>query len=102
MIMLRRGIAVAAACCALGATLPAQTRPAPPATPRIYIFDGGSIKGLNPSLFNFTREEIKEPDFVVVSYLIVHPRGTLMFRKVRGGSGRRSIASAIVAAARAA
>src|SRR5438067_9838907 len=79
MIMLRRGIAVAAACCALGATLPAQTRPAPPATPRIYIFDGGSIKGLNPSLFNFTREEIKEPDFVVVSYLIVHPRGTLMF-----------------------
>ena len=30
------------------------------------------------ALFNFKREEIKEPDFVNISYLIVHPRGTLM------------------------
>ena len=57
----------------------AQKRPAPPATPRIYIFDNGSIKGLDPKLFNFTREELKEVDFIDVSYLIVHPRGTLMF-----------------------
>jgi glyoxylase-like metal-dependent hydrolase (beta-lactamase superfamily II) len=57
----------------------AQNRPAPPTTPRIYIFDNGAIKGLDPKLFNFTREELKEVDFVDVSYLIVHPRGTLMF-----------------------
>ena len=57
----------------------AQTRPAPPATPRIYIFDNGAIKGLDPALFNFKREELKEVDFIDVSYLIVHPRGTLMF-----------------------
>jgi glyoxylase-like metal-dependent hydrolase (beta-lactamase superfamily II) len=57
----------------------AQQKPAPPQTPRIYVFDNGSISGLNPSLFGFTREQIKEPDFVDVSYLIVHPRGTLMF-----------------------
>jgi len=57
----------------------AQNRPAPPATPRIYIFDNGAIKGLDPKLFNFNREELKEVDFVDVSYLIVHPRGTLMF-----------------------
>jgi hypothetical protein len=62
---------------ALGAT--AQNRPAAPATPRIYIFDNGAIKGLDPALFNFKREELKEVDFVNVSYLIVHPRGTLMF-----------------------
>ena len=54
-------------------------RPTAPTTPRIYIFDNGAIKGLDPKLFNFTREEIKQPDFVDVSYLIVHPRGTLMF-----------------------
>jgi len=54
----------------------AQSRPA---TPRIYIFDNGSIKGLDPKLFNFTREELKEVDFIDVSYLIVHPRGALMF-----------------------
>jgi glyoxylase-like metal-dependent hydrolase (beta-lactamase superfamily II) len=57
----------------------AQNRPAPPKTPRIYVFDGGSIKGLDPKLFNFTKEELKEQDFVVTSYLIEHPRGTLMF-----------------------
>jgi len=57
----------------------AQQKPAPPASPRIYIFDNGAITGLDPQLFGFTRQEIKEPDFVAVSYLIVHPRGTLMF-----------------------
>jgi N-acyl homoserine lactone hydrolase len=71
---------VLAALTALGSlTVNAQTRPAPPATPRIYIFDNGAIKGLDPKLFNFTREELKEVDFVNISYLIVHPRGTLMF-----------------------
>jgi glyoxylase-like metal-dependent hydrolase (beta-lactamase superfamily II) len=48
-------------------------------SPRIYIFDNGAIRGLDPELFNFTREELAEVDFVNVSYLIVHPRGTLMF-----------------------
>lgn len=57
----------------------AQSRPAPPKTTRLYIFDVGAIKGLDPKLFNFTRDEIKEPDFVNIAYLIVHPKGTLMF-----------------------
>ena len=49
------------------------------ASPRIYIFDNGVISGLDPGLFNFKREELEEVDFVNTSYLIVHPRGTLMF-----------------------
>src|SRR5262245_58008404 len=57
----------------------AQQRPAAVKTPRLYIFDNGAIKGLDPKLFNFTREELKEVDFRNTSYLIVHPRGTLMF-----------------------
>jgi glyoxylase-like metal-dependent hydrolase (beta-lactamase superfamily II) len=63
----------------LAPALAAQTRPAPPATPRIYIFDNGAIVGLDPQLFNFKRDELAEVDFVNRSYLIVHPRGTLMF-----------------------
>jgi glyoxylase-like metal-dependent hydrolase (beta-lactamase superfamily II) len=55
-----------------------RSQPAP-TSPRIYIFDGGAIRGLDPSLFNFRREELGEVDFVNTSYLIVHPRGTLMF-----------------------
>jgi len=57
----------------------AQSGVAAPKTPRIYVFENGTIKGLDPGLFNFKRDEIQEPDFVVTSYLIVHPRGTLMF-----------------------
>jgi glyoxylase-like metal-dependent hydrolase (beta-lactamase superfamily II) len=77
--MSKRSIVLAALAglCAFAAD--AQNRPAPPATPRIYIFDNGAIKGLDPALFNFKREELKEVDFTDVSYLIVPPRGTLMF-----------------------
>jgi glyoxylase-like metal-dependent hydrolase (beta-lactamase superfamily II) len=49
------------------------------ASPRIYVFENGTISGLDPALFNFKREELGQVDFVNVAYLIVHPRGTLMF-----------------------
>lgn len=54
-------------------------RASAPASPRIYVFENGSINGLDPGLFNFRREELAEVDFVNIAYLIVHPRGTLMF-----------------------
>jgi N-acyl homoserine lactone hydrolase len=57
----------------------AQRVESPPASLRIYVFDNGAITGLDPGLFNFRREELREVDFVNASYLIVHPRGTLMF-----------------------
>ena len=75
-----RTIAFAAlATMAAGLSLTAQTKPAPVKTPRIYIFENGFIRGLDTKLFNLAREEVKEPDFVNTSYLIVHPRGTLQF-----------------------
>ena len=61
------------------ATPGAQKRPAAPKTPRLYIFDNGDISGLDPKIFGFAREELKSVDFVNQSYLIVHPRGTVMF-----------------------
>jgi glyoxylase-like metal-dependent hydrolase (beta-lactamase superfamily II) len=83
MRRLRVSIVVLVCCAALtiqvSTSVTAQPRPAVPPTPRIYIFDNGAIAGLDPQLFGFKREEVKEPDFVDVSYLIVHPRGTLMF-----------------------
>ena len=57
----------------------AQAQREAPRTPRIYVFDGGSITGLDTKLFGFAPSEVKEPAFRVTSYLIVHPRGTLMF-----------------------
>ena len=60
-------VAVAAACTTAPTAL------------RLYVFDDGEITGLDPKLFGFAREELKEVDFVNVSYLVVHPRGTVMF-----------------------
>ncbi|HUI79365.1 MAG TPA: N-acyl homoserine lactonase family protein [Bryobacteraceae bacterium] len=57
----------------------AQKAPKPPKSVRIYVFDCGSLKGLNPDMFHFKKEELAEVDFVAVSYLIVHPKGTLMW-----------------------
>src|SRR5215469_14878542 len=50
-----------------------------PKTLRLYVFDCGVIRGLDPALFNFKREEVKSTDFAVPCYLIVHPKGTLVW-----------------------
>jgi glyoxylase-like metal-dependent hydrolase (beta-lactamase superfamily II) len=72
-------ITVAVLAVAMLTSTGAQQRPAAVTTVRLYVFDNGSIRGLDPKLFNFTRQELKEVDFTNTSYLIVHPRGTLMF-----------------------
>jgi glyoxylase-like metal-dependent hydrolase (beta-lactamase superfamily II) len=71
------GVAAAAALASAGC----EARRSEPnaASPRIYVLEGGSITGLDPALFNFRRDELQEVDFVNTAYLIVHPRGTLMF-----------------------
>ena len=75
-----RSLAVALAVVVAGSLATnAQNTPARVTSPRIYIFDNGFIRGLDTKFFNLAREEVKEPDFVDISYLIVHPRGTLQF-----------------------
>jgi len=56
-----------------------QTRPKPPKSVRLYVFDNGMITGLDPAAFHLKKEEVATADMVVCSYLIVHPRGTLMW-----------------------
>ena len=63
--------------CLLGSL--AAVASAQPAELKLYIFQNGFITGMDPALFNFTRDEIKEPDFIVTSNLIVHPNGILMW-----------------------
>jgi glyoxylase-like metal-dependent hydrolase (beta-lactamase superfamily II) len=64
---------------ALTPFLLSQTRPKPPKSVRLYVFDNGVIKGLDPATFHFKKEELSTTDMVVCSYLIVHPKGTLMW-----------------------
>jgi N-acyl homoserine lactone hydrolase len=56
-----------------------QTPPKPPKSVRLYVFDNGLIKGLDPAAFHLKKEEIATADMVVCSYLIVHPKGTLVW-----------------------
>jgi hypothetical protein len=75
-----RTIAIAAAVAlSVSMSLVAQGQPARPATLRLYVFENGFIRGLDTKLFNLAPDEVKQPDFVNSSYLIVHPRGTLQF-----------------------
>ena len=50
-----------------------------PNSPRLYIFDCGVIKGLGVELFGFKPGEVPVRDFFVPCYLVVHPKGTLMW-----------------------
>lgn len=57
----------------------AQIKPAAVDSVRLYIFDNGLIHGINPELFHLKKEEVAVADMAVVSYLIVHPKGTLVW-----------------------
>lgn len=57
-----------------------QSKPKPPKTPRLYVFDCGLLTMSAPATFGFTKEEIGEKQpFAVPCYLVVHPKGTLMW-----------------------
>jgi len=55
--------------------------PAPPAvaTLRLYVMDCGTITNDRPERAGLTREEVKYVDFAVTCYLIVHPKGALLW-----------------------
>jgi N-acyl homoserine lactone hydrolase len=53
---------------------------APPVTSlRVYLFDCGLIKGEDPLGYGLKKGDVKDPDMVVPCYLVVHPKGTLMW-----------------------
>jgi hypothetical protein len=54
--------------------------PAAAAGPRLYILDCGDIKPMDPNLFGLKKEEIAgDASFVTPCYLVVHPKGTLIW-----------------------
>jgi N-acyl homoserine lactone hydrolase len=56
-----------------------QPHAQPPSTLRLYVFDCGVIKGLDPAMFNFKKEELAETKLADPCYLVADPRGTLMW-----------------------
>lgn len=57
-----------------------QQKPPAPTSPRLYILDCGTIVDMNPASYDLKAEEIKGPlDFITPCYLIVHPKGVLIW-----------------------
>ena len=60
-------------------TSPAQKTAAPVKSLRVYLFDCGLIKGEDPLTYGLNPGDVKNPEMVVPCYLIVHPKGTLIW-----------------------
>ena len=72
----------------LGLVLPArpegralQTSPRPPRvqSARLYVLDCGVLKRGEPTAYGLTRAQVGSTDFSDACYLVVHPRGTLLW-----------------------
>jgi N-acyl homoserine lactone hydrolase len=73
-----RLVAVAAAGFLVAAVAGAAPRPA--AAVRLYVLDCGTISAMDPTLFGLQPSEVnREITFVTPCYLVVHPKGTLIW-----------------------
>src|SRR5262245_16730252 len=53
--------------------------PQPVSAMRLYVFDLGKLTIADPKNFGFTKQELATTDLAVAAYLIVHPKGTLIW-----------------------
>jgi N-acyl homoserine lactone hydrolase len=56
-----------------------QKKPAAPKSVRLYILDCGDITGVGEAEFGFKPRQLADSHMITPCYLIVHPRGTLMW-----------------------
>jgi len=56
-----------------------QKKPAAPKSVRLYILDCGDITGVGEVQFGFKPGQLADSHMITPCYLIVHPRGTLMW-----------------------
>jgi N-acyl homoserine lactone hydrolase len=71
---------VAALAAAVAAVAGCAHGPGAAQGPRLYLLDCGDIKPMDPALFGLKKEEIAgDGSFVTPCYLVVHPRGTLIW-----------------------
>ena len=70
--------------CILGRPAEAQNRGAsagrggPVTSPRLYVFDGGVLES-DPGRYRLTKEDVGTTQLSIASFLVVHPRGVLLW-----------------------
>ena len=56
------------------------TRAAPRVTsPRLYVIDCGTLVNNKPEDYNLRRDEVKDSNMGVTCYLVIHPKGILIY-----------------------
>jgi N-acyl homoserine lactone hydrolase len=75
------GVVGLLACVTAATTAFTQTSaPLPPDSLRLYVFDCGTIESADKTEnFGLKKEEVAMPGFATPCYLVVHPKGTLMW-----------------------
>jgi N-acyl homoserine lactone hydrolase len=78
LAMLLLGLAAGAtfAPAASAAELPALPQVS---SPRLYVFDCGTLINNKPEDYNLKREEVKDTNMGVTCYLVIHPKGLLIY-----------------------
>ena len=56
-----------------------QTRAPKVRSARLYMFDCGTLERGEPTAYGLTRAQVGSTDFSDPCYLVVHPRGTLLW-----------------------
>jgi N-acyl homoserine lactone hydrolase len=54
-------------------------KPAAPKSLRLYVLDCGRIEGVSGTAFGFKEGDLKTSNMITPCFLIVHPRGTMMW-----------------------
>jgi len=65
-----------AAASASSAELPTAPKPT---SPRLYVLDCGTLVNNKPEDYNLKREEVRDTNMGVTCYLVVHPKGLLLY-----------------------
>ena len=55
-----------------------NSRPAAPSSVRLYILDGGILES-DPGRYRLTKEDVGTTQLSVAAYLVVHPKGVLLW-----------------------
>jgi hypothetical protein len=48
-------------------------------SPRLYVIDCGTLISNRPEEYNLTREEVADTNMSVPCFLVIHPKGILLF-----------------------
>ena len=86
-LLLALSLTSSAAVPASAADAPAPSAPRPPglaplpkvSSPRLYVIDCGTLVYNRPEDYNLTREEVADTNMSVPCFLVIHPKGILLF-----------------------